>query len=45
MLWTVSAIVWVLWLVGLGSSHRMGGFFHVLVVMALILFVVLLVSA
>lgn len=34
MLYTFSAIMIVLWLVGVVTSHTMGGFIHLLVVLA-----------
>lgn len=34
MLYTFSAIMIVLWLVGVVMSHTMGGFIHLLVVLA-----------
>ncbi|MBU0674486.1 MAG: lmo0937 family membrane protein [Proteobacteria bacterium] len=36
MLWTISVILLVLWALGLVSSHTMGGFIHVLLVVAVI---------
>ena len=44
MLWTIFIILLVLWLVGLVSSYTMGGFIHVLLVIAVILLIVQLVS-
>ncbi|MHB1565474.1 MAG: lmo0937 family membrane protein [Acidiferrobacter sp.] len=40
MLWTIFVIVLVLWLVGVVSGRSVGGFIHVLLVIALILLVV-----
>lgn len=40
MLWTVAVILAVLWLLGLVSSYTLGGFIHVLLVLALIVFLV-----
>ena len=40
MLWTVSVILIILWLLGLVSSHTMGGFIHVLLVIAIIVILV-----
>ena len=37
MLWTVCVVLLVLWLVGLVSSYTMGGFVHVLLLLALLL--------
>ena len=36
MIWTIFVILLVLWLLGLVSSYTMGGFIHVLLVLALI---------
>jgi multisubunit Na+/H+ antiporter MnhE subunit len=36
MLWTIFVILLVLWLLGLVTSYTMGGFIHVLLVVALI---------
>ena len=35
MLWTVFVVLLVLWLLGLVSSYTMGGFIHILLVLAL----------
>jgi len=36
MLWTIAVIMLVLWVLGLVSSYTMGGFIHVLLVLAII---------
>ena len=36
MLWTIAVILTVLWLLGLVSSYTMGGFIHILLVIAII---------
>jgi hypothetical protein len=36
MLWTIAVILIVLWLLGLVSSTTLGGFIHVLLVIAII---------
>ena len=36
MLYTIALILTVLWLLGLVSSYTMGGFIHVLVVIAVV---------
>lgn len=36
MLWTVCVVLFVLWLLGLVSSYTMGGFIHVLLLLALL---------
>jgi hypothetical protein len=37
MLYTVAVVLLVLWLLGLVSSYTMGGFVHVLLVLAIIM--------
>jgi hypothetical protein len=36
MLWTVAVVLLVLWALGLVSSYTMGGFIHVLLVVAIV---------
>ena len=43
-MWTVIIILLVLWLTGLVSSYSMGGFIHILLVVAVILLIVRLIS-
>jgi hypothetical protein len=40
MLYTVAIVLVVLWLVGLVSSYTMGGFIHILLVVAVIVILV-----
>jgi hypothetical protein len=40
MLWTVAVILLVLWALGLVSSYTMGGFIHVLLVIAVVVEVI-----
>lgn len=40
MLWTIAAILFLLWAIGLITSTTFGGFVHVLVVIALVLIIV-----
>jgi uncharacterized membrane protein YtjA (UPF0391 family) len=44
MLWTICVILFVLWLLGLVSGYTMGGIVHVLLVIAIIVFVVQLIQ-
>jgi len=44
MLWTIFVILLVLWLLGLVSSYTLGGFIHILLVLALVVFVINLLS-
>jgi hypothetical protein len=36
MLWTVAVVLLVLWAMGLVTSYTMGGFIHVLLVIAIV---------
>jgi len=36
MLWTIAVTLLVLWLLGLISSNTMGGFIHILLVIAIV---------
>jgi hypothetical protein len=36
MLWTIAVIMLILWLLGLITSYTMGGFIHVLLVIAIV---------
>ena len=38
MLWTIFVILIVMWLLGMVSSYTMGGFIHVLLVLAIVMF-------
>jgi hypothetical protein len=40
MLWTLAVILLVLWALGLVTAHAMGGFIHVLLVLALVVVLV-----
>lgn len=44
MLYTIAMILLVLWLLGLVSSYTMGGFIHVLLVVAVVVVLVQVVS-
>ena len=44
MLWTVALILLVLWLLGVTMSYTLGGFIHILLVLALIVGVVRLIQ-
>jgi len=39
MIWTIFVILVILWLLGLVSSYTMGGFIHILLVVAVIVLV------
>lgn len=36
LLWTIAVILAVLWLLGMVSSYTMGGFLHLLLVLAIV---------
>lgn len=44
MLWTIAVILLVLWLLGLVSSYTVGGYLHILLVLALIVVVIRLIQ-
>jgi hypothetical protein len=44
MLWTIFVILLVLWLLGVVTSYTLGGFIHVLLVIAVILAVMQLIQ-
>ncbi len=44
MLWTIAVILVVLWLLGLVSSYTLGGFIHVLLVIAVVIVVINLIQ-
>lgn len=39
MIWTIFVILVILWLLGLVSSYTMGGFIHILLVVAVVVLV------
>jgi len=44
MLYTIAVILIVMWLLGLVSSYTMGGFIHILLVVAVIMILVNLIG-
>lgn len=44
MIWTIVVILLVLWLLGLVTSYTMGGLIHILLVIALVVFLVNLIQ-
>jgi hypothetical protein len=44
MLWTILVILLVLWLLGLVTSYTLGGFIHILLVLAVVVLVINLVQ-
>lgn len=43
MLWTIAVILLVLWLLGLVTSYTLGGFIHILLVIAVVVVLVRLI--
>jgi hypothetical protein len=44
MLTTIAIILLVLWLLGLVSSYTLGGFIHLLLVLAIVMFVIRMIQ-
>lgn len=44
MLWTIFVILLVMWLLGLVSSYTLGGYIHLLLVIAVIVLVINLIT-
>jgi Family of unknown function (DUF5670) len=44
MLWTIFVILLVLWLLGLVSSYTLGGYIHILLVIAIVVLLINLIS-
>jgi len=44
MLWTIAVVMLLLWVLGLITSHTMGGFIHILIVVAIVMFLVRLIG-
>ena len=44
MLWTIFVILLVLWLLGVVSSYTLGGFIHLLLVIALVVLLINIIS-
>ena len=44
MLWTIFVILLVLWLLGVASSYTLGGFIHILLVIALVVLLIQLIT-
>ncbi|HAT03940.1 MAG TPA: lmo0937 family membrane protein [Candidatus Magasanikbacteria bacterium] len=40
MLWTIAIILIILWLLGLVTSYTLGGFIHILLIIAIIIVLV-----
>ena len=44
MLYTIAVVLLILWLVGLVSSYTIGGFIHILLVIAIVMIVINLIT-
>jgi hypothetical protein len=44
MLWTIFTVLLVLWLLGMVSSYTIGGFIHVLLVLAIVAVLIRLIQ-
>ncbi len=44
MLYTIAIVLLILWLLGLVSSYTLGGFIHILLVVAVIVLLIRLIS-
>jgi hypothetical protein len=44
MLWTIFVILLVVWLLGLVTSYTLGGFIHVLLVLAIVIALIQIIS-
>jgi len=44
MLWTIFTILLVLWLLGMVTSYTLGGFIHILLVMAIVVMLIRIIQ-
>ena len=44
MLWTIAVILVILWLLGFVTSYTMGGFIHVLLVIAIVVVLIRVIT-
>lgn len=44
MLWTIFVILIVLWLLGMVTSYTLGGFIHILLVVAIVILLIRVIS-
>ena len=40
MLWTIAVILFVMWALGLATAYTMGGFIHILLVIAIVVILI-----
>ena len=44
MLWTIAVVLVILWLLGMVSSYTLGGFIHILLVLAVVAILIRLIQ-
>ncbi len=44
MLWTIFVILLILWLLGIVTSYTLGGFIHILLVIAVVVLIIRLIQ-
>jgi hypothetical protein len=44
MLWTIAVLLLILWLLGMVSSYTLGGFIHILLVLAVVTVLIRLIQ-
>ncbi len=44
MLWTIFVILLIMWLLGMVSSYTLGGFIHILLLIALVVLLIRVIS-
>jgi hypothetical protein len=44
MLWTIAVLLLILWLLGMVSSYTLGGFIHILLVLAIVAVLIRLIQ-
>jgi multisubunit Na+/H+ antiporter MnhE subunit len=44
MLWTLFVILFIMWLLGMVTSYTLGGFIHILLVLALVVVAIQLIT-
>jgi Family of unknown function (DUF5670) len=44
MLWTIAVLLLILWLLGMISSYTLGGFIHILLVLAVIVVLIRIIQ-
>ena len=44
MLWTIFVILLIMWMLGMATSYTLGGFIHILLVIAIVVLIIQLLS-